>query len=307
MSMTQEQFDRAMGGGQDGALEGKWFAVTLCGDGEWCWEGNRCSLREGAKGFRGGRHQGAAGLRLSFYEAVQTRNCNRYRTPCTDFSQISGDIGAVDKNRARIEAERRIVRDIENCRGAHLLPLLSEWFDTEKSADMETLRLLAIELYHIIKWRLFDAYTLSAVRVKRGYEVYEILSIPDAPALREWMRDWVHYTFSIIAPRDDVPARRVAQAMRYMEENLTGRLQVRDVASHLHMDAAYFSNVFKKEVGMPPRTYLLQLRLNRAKAMLQSGYPVGKTAQMLGFSDIKQFRAAFVRRFGVLPSRVVQA
>ncbi len=304
--MEQERFARAMAGGQDAQSEGEWFQVTLCPDGELVWEGRRCTLAPGAAGFRGGRHRGASGLRLSFYEAVQTENCNRYRMPCTDFAQISGEVGAVDKSPARIEAERRIVRDIENERGAHLTRLIEEWFDTEPNADVETLRLLVIELHHVIKWKLFDAHSLNAARVKRGFEVYEILGVPTVEALRQWMRDWVIYTFLIVAPLCDVPARRVARAVRYMEENAAAHPRVFEVAAHLNMDPAYFSNVFKRETGLSPSAYILRLRLDKAEAMLKSGVPVGRTAQRLGFSDLKAFRAAYRARFGVPPSRAKQ-
>lgn len=302
--MRQVEFERILSGGESESAQEQWFQVTLCADGELSGEGRRCTLRPGAQGFVGGRHRGAAGLRLSFYEAVQTENCNRYRTPCADFAQISGDVGSVDKSRARIEVERRIVRDIEHHRGRHLEALMDEWFDTEPDTPMETLRLLVIELYHLIKWRLFDAYTLNAVRVKRGYEIYEILNIPDRAALQAWLRDWVRYTFSIIAPADDVALRRVAQAQRFMEENLVSNLKVRDVAQRLHMDAAYFSNLFKRETGLSPHRYLMGLKLDKALDMLRSGYPVGKTAAMLGFSDVKAFRTAFKARFGRTPSQV---
>lgn len=302
--MEQERFAWAMAGGTDAQMEAEWYCVTLTPRGELEWEGRRCTLKPGAEGFRGGSHRGATGLRLSFYEAVQTENCNRYRTPCTDFAQISGDLGSVDKSRARIEVEKRIVRDIENQRGAHLPALVEEWFDAESETTIQTLRLLAIELYHLIKWKLFDAYTLSAARVKRGYEIYEILNVPNAGELRAWMQDWVRYTFSIVSPREDVPVRRMAQAVRYIEENLDEHPRVRDVADSLHMDPAYFSALFKREMGVPPQNYILQKRLDRAAAMLKSGYSVGDTAQRLGFADGKAFRAAFAARFGMLPSQM---
>lgn len=303
--MQQTQFARVMAGGMDASLEQRFFVVTLCAEGQLKWEGRTCSLSpDGAVGFRGGRHKGTNGLRLSFYEAVQTQNCNRYRMPCTDFEQISGDVATVDKSRDRIRIERSIVRDIENHRGANLVQLLTDWFAAEQHTDIVALRLLVIELYHIIKWRLFDAYWLSAARIKRGHEVYEILNIPSSGELHRWMIDWVNYTFSIIAPRDNLPARRVAHAVRYIEENLGQALRVGQVAAQLHMDAAYFSKLFKRETGLSPSAYILVLRLDKAHAMLKNGYAVGKTAQMLGFCDAKAFRTAFVRRFGVLPSRV---
>jgi two-component system response regulator YesN len=305
--MDQERFSRLMAGGQDAGSENTWFQATLTPMGELIWEGRRCTLAGDAAGFRGGRHRGAAGLRLSFYEAVQTENCNRYRTPFTDFALISGDVGAVDKSPARIQVEKRIVRDIENERGAHLSGLIEEWFDTEPDADAETLRLLVMELHHVIKWKLFDALSLGALRVKRGFEVYEILNVPTAPALRQWMRDWVRYTFSIVAPLRDEPRRRVARAMRYMEENVESHPKVREVAAHLNMDPAYFSNVFKREAGLSPSAYMLHLRLDKAEALLKSGVPVGQTWQRLGFCDPKAFRAAFKARFGIPPSRVRQA
>lgn len=302
--MQQPEFSRILAGDKAEQFRDEWFQVTLCPDGELIGEGRRCTLRADAHGFTGGRHRGAAGLRLSFYEAVQTENCNRYYIPCTDFEQISADVGTVDKTHARIEAERNIVRDIVRHRGKQMDALIDAWFATEPDTPIETLRLLAIELYHLIKWRLFDAYALSAVRIKQGWEVYEILNIPDREALHKWMHEWARYTFLVIAPVEEDAVRKVAQAQRYMEDNLEKRLKVSDVARQLHMETAYFSHLFKHETGLSPHRYLMNLKLDKGMDMLRSGYPVGKTAAMLGFSDAKAFRTAFQEKFGLLPSQV---
>ena len=63
-----------------------------------------------------------------------------------------------------------------------------------------------------------------------------------------------------------------------------------------------FRRLYHKHFGLSPLQEILNLRFDYAKGLLQSGYYSDKdVARLSGFSDVKYFRTAFSRRFGLSP------
>jgi AraC-like DNA-binding protein len=63
-----------------------------------------------------------------------------------------------------------------------------------------------------------------------------------------------------------------------------------------------FARAFKAGYGLSPHAYLLNLRVNQAKAMLGSGRPLADTALACGFCDQSHFTRVFERTVGLSPA-----
>ncbi len=97
------------------------------------------------------------------------------------------------------------------------------------------------------------------------------------------------------------------KAQRYMQEHYAEDLQLTDLAQVAHLSKSYFIRAFRHHVGMSPYAYLIQVRLNRAKALLESGLPTTSVAQETGFFDQSHFSHTFKRFMGIPPARYQQA
>lgn len=76
-------------------------------------------------------------------------------------------------------------------------------------------------------------------------------------------------------------------------------LSVATLAEKYHISVAYFRRRFKAAVGMGPKEYLTQKRMEQALALLQLGYySQTEIAEMCGYRDVKYFREAFRRHYG---------
>lgn len=65
----------------------------------------------------------------------------------------------------------------------------------------------------------------------------------------------------------------------------------------------HFRNLFKERHGVAPYKYLRGLRIERAKALLMSGYySVKETARLCGYDNEKNFTTAFKGETGFTPS-----
>lgn len=96
----------------------------------------------------------------------------------------------------------------------------------------------------------------------------------------------------------------VAAALAYMEAHFTDpAVTVGGVAAVLGVSGAYLRRVFAREVGVPPKQYLSDLRFARAASLLSSRLvSVAEAAEASGFRPGANFSTAFRRRFGYAPT-----
>jgi len=63
------------------------------------------------------------------------------------------------------------------------------------------------------------------------------------------------------------------------------------------------AHLFREQIGVPPRQYLEELRLQRAAQLLRStGLPVGEIAAETGYANAFYFSSRFRKMFGKSPS-----
>ncbi len=95
----------------------------------------------------------------------------------------------------------------------------------------------------------------------------------------------------------------VQRAVTFMEQQLDRRLPLRDLAAMATARSVpHFCSQFRREVGVSPAAYHLQLRLDAARLTLrQPGFDVTKAALQHGFSSSQHFSTLFRRAYGMTP------
>jgi transcriptional regulator GlxA family with amidase domain len=89
-----------------------------------------------------------------------------------------------------------------------------------------------------------------------------------------------------------------------MADHLDADLSVAELAERSFMSPRNFSRVFARETGVTPGAYVEALRVERARALLETtDLPVEEVARRCGFGTPETFRRAFGRRAGVNPSQ----
>ncbi len=95
----------------------------------------------------------------------------------------------------------------------------------------------------------------------------------------------------------------IASAVRIMTYNYDRALSIKDISDKFFLDASYFSRLFKKEMGMAPKKYLLRLRIQRASELLKNtDYKIGEISNAVGFDDPLYFSKMFYKATAQTPT-----
>jgi AraC family transcriptional regulator len=100
-----------------------------------------------------------------------------------------------------------------------------------------------------------------------------------------------------------MPASRLKRVLEYVETNSDRDLQLDDLAQVAEMSRFHFAKLFRSSMGTTPYQYLLDQRLQRAKALLRIGSrSVAEVAAETGFLNASHFSRVFRKHIGVTPS-----
>ena len=94
----------------------------------------------------------------------------------------------------------------------------------------------------------------------------------------------------------------VDRALSLIHAEYMTALTVQQIANRLSLDRTYFSNLFHKRMGVSPKQYLMNYRMEQAKFLLEYGYSVTVTAFSVGYQDLYTFSKMFKQYFGNAPT-----
>ncbi len=90
--------------------------------------------------------------------------------------------------------------------------------------------------------------------------------------------------------------------LRICESRFAEDLTVSQLAALAFLSPSHFSEIFTREVGQPPATYLRGLRLAHAQTLLRTtALSITEIAQQSGFGDSAQLSRAFRTALGITP------
>ena len=91
-------------------------------------------------------------------------------------------------------------------------------------------------------------------------------------------------------------------AINFLNTNLDCQPTVSEIAEYCNISDASLKRIFDKYAGISVHKYLLKLKINVAKKLLQDGGQVSVVAENLGFASQSYFSKAFKRETGFTPS-----
>lgn len=99
-------------------------------------------------------------------------------------------------------------------------------------------------------------------------------------------------------------AQRIRAAREMMDAKPADQHSLLQLASQVAMSPFLFARVFRELVGTPPHRYLIRLRLQRARTLLEDGVSVTDACYAVGFNNLSHFIRSFSANFGRVPSKL---
>lgn len=104
--------------------------------------------------------------------------------------------------------------------------------------------------------------------------------------------------------RSPLPTWRLKRVVQHIDAHLHGRITLGEMAAVAGLTRMHFAAQFRRATGMSPHGYLLQRRVERAKALLgDTGRPLVDIALSVGFGTQPHFTTVFKRFAGQTPHR----
>ena len=100
----------------------------------------------------------------------------------------------------------------------------------------------------------------------------------------------------------------VEQVIDYFEDHYAEKISLDQIADNTYLSTVYVSKIFKAETGDTPIRYLINIRLEKAKELLENGWEgsIQEVALEVGYDDAYHFSKLFKKRYGVSPSKVLR-
>jgi len=96
-------------------------------------------------------------------------------------------------------------------------------------------------------------------------------------------------------------------AINYFNENSNTAINIKDYANSCNISCCWFIRSFKNYTGTTPTQYITNIRINKAKNLLNSGsFTVSEVSNLVGYDNPLYFSRIFKKNVGVAPKEYCQ-
>ena len=94
----------------------------------------------------------------------------------------------------------------------------------------------------------------------------------------------------------------LAKSVRFINENYPSKISIPDLAKLENMCMTSYNLLFKEQLGMSPTKYIIKLRIEHARELLEStNLPIQEIGIACGYPDINFFSRVFKKYVGLTP------
>ena len=215
---------------------------------------------------------------------------------CTDIDQDNPPVSV-----EMLDRERLMMASLRRGDSSEAQKMAEDMLKTQ-SGDVERLKLKAIELVILLSRNTVNdedptgAHNRYITKIMDSRTAREITD-----TLRLAVEQMTGRIFSFGGMRH---ASVLRKAERFIWENYTRKISLKEVADASGLSAPYFSTIFKEEMGENFSSYLNRMRVEKASAMLrETEHPVNKISAACGFEDQSWFSKIFKMYTGINPCK----
>ena len=113
-------------------------------------------------------------------------------------------------------------------------------------------------------------------------------------------RDEIARLNKALYPHDDL-TEQIIDAKVYIDKHFSEHINLDKIANKALISKFHFIRLFRKYYGRTPNQYLQQVRIEKAKNLLQKGNSMDEVCNAIGFASKTSFIALFKKKTGKTP------
>ena len=113
-------------------------------------------------------------------------------------------------------------------------------------------------------------------------------------------RDEIARLNKALYPHDDL-TKQIMGAKLYIDKHFSEEINLDKIANKALVSKFHFIRLFKKYYGRTPNQYLQEVRIEKAKKLLQKGNSMDEVCNAIGFASKTSFIALFKKKTGKTP------
>jgi two-component system response regulator YesN len=211
-------------------------------------------------------------------------------------------------NLVSIEDIKRFESCIDNMDEKGYKLVIEEIFckiEKEKDLSLKDLQLISLNLILSgIRKMSFTQIQLSEYLGKNIFTLESITKFQTTTQLKNWIFNMLK-SMNELMLKNSIPEKQdvVEEAKKYINKNFNRNISLNTIAERFFINPYYFSQLFKKKTGENYQNYLIRLRAERAKKLLEeTDLKIYEICELVGYSDISHFNKIFKRVIGITPS-----
>jgi len=107
----------------------------------------------------------------------------------------------------------------------------------------------------------------------------------------------------LVSSEYNTAKKNIDQAIEYLRDQYSEDVSLEEAAKIAHLTPYHFIKAFKAYTGKTPYEYLLQVKIHKAKELLNSNnLTITEICYMCGFNSLSNFTNYFKKKVGVSPS-----
>ena len=220
------------------------------------------------------------------------------------------EIRNIDRNLELVtEAEmKQLERFIDEMDDVGCQKLVTQIFSRiEKNRDLklEDLQQLSLNLVLMgVRKMPLMQFQINEYLGRNIFSLESIAKFKTIEQLQNWIINMLKGMNELML-KENVPEKKdvIQEAKLYIKKNFNKDISLNDISERFYINPYYFSQLFKKKTGETYQTYLTNLRISRAKKLLEeTDLKIYEVCAMVGYTDTNHFNKVFERNVGMKPS-----
>ena len=205
-----------------------------------------------------------------------------------------------------VKLEKKLFAEIEDGDIDNASATAAAFFDwmTDIGSDLMNMRLKILEF---VLWSEHIAYEKGGMTYQlnsRADYLPQVMEMAEPSAMKTWFLEKVKESCrNVLNKREEKSGSIIEMAKNYIKNNYHKDISLDDVSREVNISPYYFSKLFKETTGENFIEYLTNLRMDKAKELLETTEcSMKEICVRTGYSDPNYFSRSFKKNVGVTPT-----